>query len=52
MGHITVCLFFAEWPLGVVDGSKAASSSENFQKSLEEAVLTIKTCYWYSSTVV
>lgn len=51
--HVILCLSHTEWPLGIVDGSSGASSSEHFQKSLEEAVLTIKTCYWYNySTVV
>ena len=36
----------ADWPLSVVDGSSAASSSDHFHKSLEEATLTVKTCYW------
>jgi DNA ligase-1 len=34
-----------EWPLSVVDASTEASSSEHFHKTLEEAVLTVKTCY-------
>ncbi|CAI8024697.1 DNA ligase 1 [Geodia barretti] len=34
-----------DWPLGVVDASNGASSSEQFHKSLDEAVLTVKTCY-------
>ena len=35
-----------EWPLTVVDASKTVSS-ERFHKQLEEAALTVKTCYWY-----
>ena len=42
-----VCPSTPDWPLGVVDASSGGGSSDQFHKSLDEAVLTVKTCYWY-----
>lgn len=41
-----LCMLRAEWPLAVVDASQT-TPPEKLQKELEEAVLTVKTCYWY-----
>ena len=45
LGNEQTFPIYPAWPLDVVDASKS-TTPEKFQKELEEATLTIKTCYW------